>query len=43
MGSLKNPVFIGGLTKNQYKGGVPKKGGLGQFANLRGAWQEREG
>ena len=34
----------GGFTKNQYRGaGLPKKGGFGQFANLRGgAWQERE-
>ena len=22
---------------------MPKKGGLGQFADLRGAWQERGG
>ena len=28
--------------KNQYIGGLPKKGGLGQFVDLRGgAWQER--
>ena len=34
----------GGLTKNQYRGGgLPKKGSLGQFANLRGTWQERGG
>ena len=43
-----------GVTKKQYRGGeLPKKGGLGQFAdlrdglgqfaNLRGAWQERGG
>ena len=26
------------------EGGLPKKGGwLGEFANLRGAWQERGG
>ena len=29
--------------KDQYRGGLPKKGGLGQFVNLRGAWQERGG
>ena len=27
--------------KNQYMGGLPKKGGLRKFAVLRGAWQER--
>ena len=28
--------------KNQYRGGIAYKGGLGQFADLRvGAWQER--
>ena len=33
------------FTKNQYRGrGLPKKGGLGQFADSRGGgWQEREG
>ena len=44
MPSLKNRTFRrGGFTKNQYRGrGLPKKGGLGQFADLRGgAWQER--
>ena len=31
-------------TKNQYRGGrIVQKGGLGQFADLRGAWQERGG
>ena len=29
--------------KNQYRGGLPKTGGLGQFIDLRGAWKEREG
>ena len=29
--------------KKQYRGGLPKKGELGQFADLRGAWQERGG
>ena len=37
LGSLKNPTFRGQFTKNQYrKWGFPKKGGLGQFVNLRG-------
>ena len=33
----------GGVLKNQNIGGLSKKGGLGQFADLRGggAWQER--
>ena len=26
-----------------YKGVLPKKGGLTQFVDLRGAWQERRG
>ena len=30
--------------KTNIEGGLPKKGGFGQFADLRGgAWQEREG
>ena len=36
----------GGHKKKQYigEGGLSKKGGVGQFADLRrGAWQEREG
>ena len=33
----------GGHEKPRYKGGLPKKGGLGQFAELRGAWQESGG
>ena len=37
--------FLGrGFTRNQYIGGLPKKGGLGQFADLEGeTWQERGG
>ena len=31
----------GGSQKNNIYGGLPKKGELGQFANLRGPWQER--
>ena len=39
--SLKNPTFKGGSQKTNIEGGLPKKRGLGQFANLRGgAWQE---
>ena len=33
--SLKNPTFKGGSQKTNIEGGLPKKGGLGQFANLR--------
>ena len=33
----------GELTKNQYRVGIAWKEGLGQFANLGGAWQERVG
>ena len=29
----------GGVMKNQYRGG----GGFGQFANLKGTWQEKGG
>ena len=44
----KNPGFRRGggwgVTKSQYMGGLPKKGGLGQFADFReGGWQERGG
>ena len=27
-----------GVLKNQYIGGIAKKGGLGQFVDLRGGW-----
>ena len=39
-GSLKNLMFRGvvGSQKNQYVGVNSIKRGLGQFANLRGAW-----
>ena len=35
----------GGVTKSQYMGGLPKKGGLGQFADLRegGVGKKEEG
>ena len=34
----------GGTRKTNIEGGLPKKeGGLEQFADLRGAWQERGG
>ena len=33
-----------GFTKNRYRGGnCLKRGGLGQFADLRRAWKERGG
>ena len=36
-GSLKNPTFMGrGSRKTNIEGRLPKKGGLGQFADLRG-------
>ena len=34
----------GGSLKTIYRGELPKKrGSLGQFADLRGAWSKREG
>ena len=33
---MRNLTFRGGVTENQYKGGITLKGGLGQFANPRG-------
>ena len=35
----------GGVTKNQYiyREDLPEKGGLGQFADLRGGLAEKEG
>ena len=36
-GSLKNPTFMGrGSRKTNLEGKLSKKGGLGQFADLRG-------
>ena len=29
--------------KNQYRGGIAKKGGPGQFADLREGWQKKGG
>ena len=44
MGSLKNPIFRGGwFMKSEQTGGLPKKEGLGQFADLRGSQQKRGG
>ena len=41
---MKNPIFRGMLTKNQYIGGkLPKKRGLGQFVDLRGGLDEKQG
>ena len=44
-GLMKNTIFWGEeFTKNQYVRGIPSKGGLGQFADLRGpAWRKRGG
>ena len=36
MGSLKNPTFSGGSPKTNLEDGLPKKGELGQIANLKG-------
>ena len=36
--SLKNPILGGGSRKTNVEGKLPKKGGLGQYADLRGAW-----
>ena len=33
--------LLGGVMKSQYRGVIAEKGGLRQFADLRGAWQER--
>ena len=36
---MKNLTFRGGSRKTNIEGGLPKKrGGLGQFADLRGGW-----
>ena len=47
MGSLKNPTFRGeGITKNQYRGGLSKKGAWTVCRFKRGgggAWKERAG
>ena len=43
MGSLKDLTLGGDLEKPIYMWGLPKKGRLGQFVDLRGAWQERGG
>ena len=42
---MKDPTSRGeGVTKNQYRaGGLPKKEGLGQFANLRGVGKKGGG
>ena len=43
-GSLKNSIFRrGNSRKTNIQGGLPEKGGLGQFTDLRGALQERGG
>ena len=41
-GVTEKPNFQGGSWKTNIEGGLPKKGGvLGQFADLRRAWQKR--
>ena len=35
MGSLKNLTLKARFTKNQYRGRLPQKEGLGQFVGLR--------
>ena len=40
-GSLKNPIFREGSQKTIFKGEFPKKGSIGQFSDLRGAWQKK--
>ena len=34
---------MGGLEKPIYRGGLPKKGGLGQFVDLRGGLARKRG
>ena len=33
----------GAFMKNQYRGGLPKTGGLGQFTDLRGGLERKRG
>ena len=40
---MKNPTFRGGSRKTNKEGGLPKKGGLVQFANLRGGFAGKRG
>ena len=40
-GFTEKSNFGGVHEKPNIEGGLPKKGGLGQFVDLRGAWQER--
>ena len=43
-GSLKNPIFRVGLTKNQYRGGNCLKRGAWTVCRFKGeTWQERGG
>ena len=39
----KSDFQSGGFTKNQYRGGISQKGGLGQFADLNGGLDKKEG
>ena len=38
---MRNYDIFGVHWKNNIEGGLPKKGRLWQFADLRGDWQER--
>ena len=40
--SLKNLIFRGWLCKTNIKGGLPKKGGLDSFIDLRGELSKGE-
>ena len=46
MSSLKNPILMGGQEEPKYRGKISlRRGGgvLGQFVDLKGAWQKRGG
>ena len=43
-GSLKNLIFrVGSQKKNNIQGRLSKKGGLGQFADLKGGMENKDG
>ena len=39
----KIQLLVRGSRKTNMEGGLPKKGGCGEFVDLRGTWQERGG
>ena len=44
VGFVANPVFQGGFRKKKYfRGGLPKKGGLGELGGLRGGLGVKRG